>query len=178
MTEPILLVPLTIVFTVSVGREWNYIASGMSINIDYLCPDRRQSYETGDHELLPICYVCVDSNDDRELMAEYKKIYRRVTKSGSHGTFDDVMTESNAIPAMKYLHSYLAQNRNIFNTCLGLLPRDTFCKSTSGPPPLVRQDDAVESVQAKRKAVVVETTQGAMGGVTAGRMPRVYMLQS
>jgi hypothetical protein len=113
----------------------DYIASGKLINIDHLCPDRRQSYETGDHELLPICYVCVDSNDDRELMAEYEKIYRRVTKSGSHGTFDDVMTESKAIPAMKYLHSYLAQNRNIFNTCLGLLPGDTFCESTSGPPP-------------------------------------------
>jgi hypothetical protein len=46
----------------------DYIASGKSINIDDLCPDRRQSYETGDHELLAICYVCVDLNDDRAVL--------------------------------------------------------------------------------------------------------------
>ena len=77
-----------------------------------------------------------------DLFADYKVLFNRWTRSGTHGEFQEMMdeaiahSEENTNPAMLYLHEYLAQSNNhkLFDICLGLIPSDTFSDTVSGPP--------------------------------------------
>ncbi len=68
------------------------------------------------------------------LMKDYEKLMRIVTKSGSHGSFEEVVLTQDRTtnPFMIYLHQHMLENKSMFEACVGCLHAGTAFESTPG----------------------------------------------
>ena len=68
------------------------------------------------------------------LMKDYEKLIRVMTRSGSHGSFEDVVLtqEKTTNPFMIYLHQHMLNNKSMYETCVGCLHAGTAFESTPG----------------------------------------------
>ena len=89
----------------------------------------------------PSKFEPVDPNDWKSgkkfftgLMKDYEKLIRVITRSGSHGSFEDVVLtqEKTMNPFMIYLHQHMLDNKSMFETCVGCLHAGTAFESTPG----------------------------------------------
>ncbi len=68
------------------------------------------------------------------LMRDYEKLMRVMTRSGSHGSFKEIVLtqEKTTNPYMIYLHQHMLDNTSLFDTCVGCLHAGTAFESTPG----------------------------------------------
>ncbi len=68
------------------------------------------------------------------LMKNYEKLMSITTKSGTHGSFEEVVLtqEKTTNPFMIYLHQHMLSNTSMFETCVGCLHAGTAFESTPG----------------------------------------------